>query len=321
MPGHGGADGGATADGGGDTSAGGSDGPLGEADGGGIPAVTPPSCIELTTTCAGRDPNCCGSGLVNGGVFQRDNLLAPEYAGTVSDFWLDTYEVTVGRFARFVAGYPANKPTAGSGKNPKNPADPGWDPAWNGFLPSGQAALTAAVQCDEGGDHSWTWGKGDTLPMSCVTWFEAYAFCVWDGGRLPTQLEANYAAAGGSDQRNFPWSNPPASMTIDPSYAVYGTSTSTLTSPVEVGSTSPKGDGKFGQADLAGNVWEWVEDWYVPVYPPGCVDCANLTPGSDRVVRGGSFYDDATYLTSSSIDTYDPTYRINEIGFRCARDR
>jgi len=282
-----------------------------------------PSCQGLTAVCQGSDSDCCSVGLVKGGLFQRDNLLDAPYAATVSDFWLDTYEVTVGRFATFVAAYPGSRPSPGSGKNPKNPSDTGWNPEWDVMLPPTQAALTAAVQCDESGGlmNTWTWGMGDTLPMNCVTWFEAFAFCVWDGGRLPTQLEANYAAAGGADQRFYPWSSPPASDTIDSSYAVYANQTTNLSAPTFVGSTSPKGDGKFGHADLAGNVWEWVEDWYAPLYPPGCVDCANLDPTQDRVVRGGSFYDDATYLTSSSIDTYDPTYRVNEIGFRCARDR
>jgi formylglycine-generating enzyme required for sulfatase activity len=52
-----------------------------------------------------------------------------------------------------------------------------------------------------------------------MDWYEAYAFCIWDGGFLPTDAEWNYAAAGGAQQRAYPWSNPPTSLTIDPSYA------------------------------------------------------------------------------------------------------
>ena len=249
-----------------------------------------------------------------GGTFERDNLSDPLYQATVGDFWLDTYEATVGRFAKFVAAFPANKPAAGSGKNPRNPSDPGWSSAWDNLLRPDQATLTAAVQCD---DEFQTWGRGDNLAMNCVTWYEAYAFCIWDGGRLPTQAEWNYAAAGGTDQRYYPWSRPSNSELVSPSYAVYAPAESVAT----VGSVSPQGDGKYGQADLAGNVWEWVQDWYMPFYTSSCDNCANLVPSAERVVRGGSFYDDASYLPTSIDDVYDPTFRSKYIGFRCARNR
>lgn len=270
------------------------------------------SCEGLAATCAGHDHNCCATGLVAGGTFQRDNIDGLDYAATISDFRLDIYEVTVGRFARFIAAYPGSKPAPGAGRNPHNPADPGWDPAWDDLLRPDRAALTAAVQCDP---EFQTWGRGDDLAMNCVNWYDAYAFCIWDGGRLPTSAESNYASAGGADQRYYPWSDPPASEVVDPSYAVYSPSSSV--SPV--GSTSPKGDGKFGQSDLAGNVWEWVQDWYNGSYPSPCHDCANLMPSTERTIRGGSFYDDASYLPSTIVDVYDPTFRVNYIGFRCAR--
>jgi hypothetical protein len=56
-------------------------------------------------------------------------------------------------------------------------------------------------------DMTWTdtVGPNENLPMNCVPWYKAFAFCVWDGGRLPTEAEWNYAATGGNEQRKYPW--------------------------------------------------------------------------------------------------------------------
>ena len=97
--------------------------------------------------------------VVPGGTFYRsyDNVTYTDkgYPATVSDFRLDLYEVTVGRFRKFVAGYPGNMPAAGAGKNPNNPSDPGWDAAWNAVsdagspvMPADHAALVSAIKCD-----------------------------------------------------------------------------------------------------------------------------------------------------------------------------
>src|SRR6185312_9797256 len=95
----------------------------------------------------------------------------------------------------------------------------------------------------------------------CITWYEAYAFCIWDGGFLPSEAEWNYAAAGGSEQRAYPWTT---TSTIDCSYANYagadGGGQCQAGGLDDVGSQSPQGDGKYGQSDLAGNAWEWTLD-------------------------------------------------------------
>jgi formylglycine-generating enzyme required for sulfatase activity len=118
-------------------------------------------------------------------------------------------------------GTASNPPPTGSGAHPNLPGS-GWDPSWNAYLVADQAALIAAVKCDAV-FQTWTDtpGGNDNRPMNCITWAEAMAFCVWDGGYLPTEAEWNYAATGGNEQRSYPWSNPATSLAIDISDASF----------------------------------------------------------------------------------------------------
>ncbi|XXX73341.1 SUMF1/EgtB/PvdO family nonheme iron enzyme [Sorangium sp. So ce134] len=135
------------------------------------------------------------------------------------------------------------------------------------------------------------------------------------------------AAAGGNKQREYPWSNPASSMTIDGAFAVYDCTREGSSSDAcafigiqPVGSRSPKGDGNWGQADLAGNVWEWVMDWYAsPYHHSKCSDCAHKDSGSGRVLRGGGWVDTGPGLLSSHRNSSDPSNLYTDVGARCAR--
>jgi formylglycine-generating enzyme required for sulfatase activity len=164
-------------------------------------------------------------------------------------------------------------------------------------------------------------GDNEKRPIVCITWYEAFAFCAWDGARLPTEAEWNYAAAGGSEQRAYPWSTPASPATIDCAAASYDHCVAGEGDPsnlIVVGS-KPAGNGKWGQADLGGNVWEWNLDGWASSYGNPCADCANLTDAAYRVVRGGSFNSVAQYILASHRSYNLPVLRSGNTGARCAR--
>jgi len=279
--------------------------------------VTGPSCNRLPNTCGPLgSANCCRSSLVPAGTFDRSN--DPAAPATVSAFRLDIYETTVGRFRNFVAAFSPEMIAAGAGKNPNNPDDPGWDPAWNAYLPGELAVATSSTKyC---GYQTWTNAPalGENRPISCVDWYLAAAFCIWDGGRLPTEAEWNYAAAGGNEQRKYPW----GIWEPDCTYANFfdvDHQCLLAAGPFNVGTDSPRGDAKWGQADMGGNVWEWVQDWYATPYATPCTDCANLTKSTYQVFRGGSTSDYIGSLFTYRRSTNEINDGENPVGMRCAR--
>jgi len=245
----------------------------------------------------------------------------PEHPATVSSFRLDVLEVTVGRFRRFVAQYPDSAPKVGDGAHPRLPGS-GWAVAWTNYLPADADELRAALSCDAT-LQTWTEEPGalEDRPMNCVTWYEAIAFCAWDGGRLPTEAEWEYAAAGGAENRLFPWGQEDVG-----SRAISGCSSCSVSDLPGVGST-PSGAGRFGQLDLAGSLAEWVLDRYDSGWYPGggavCDDCANLD-GSASVahgVRGGSIQSSDSRVRAAERFQAMPAQRRGWVGFRCAREK
>ena len=158
-------------------------------------------------------------------------------------------------------------------------------------------------------------------PVVSVSWNDAVAFCAWVSQvsgrkvRLPTEAEWEKAARG-TDGRLYPWGN----TVPDGTRANYGNIASGIT---EVGEYSPAGDSPYGVADIAGNVWEWVSDWYgdnsyagiTSIYPQG------PTSGQYHVIRGGSWADPPRILrTANRGDDYPNNRLAGFIGFRVTVD-
>jgi len=269
---------------------------------------------------------------------------------TVGPFSLDRYEISIGRFRAFLGamdmGWFASSLQRGDGADPNRPTytesdggtvTTGWSTAIttcaDGGVPRGCVQTTGqdimadiANRCSAPngqlsvGDWTPMPGPNEDKPMPCITWYESMMFCIYDQGRLPTEAEWNFAAAGGSQQRAYPWSNPPTELTIDSTLATYGS----LESADDVGS-HPAGMGPFGQYDLAGNVWEWVLDSPTKasdgtlLYAGDSLNPVDFSGDAGRVLRGGSFEDSAPDLRTSARVILSPTARYRDSGARCAR--
>lgn len=330
--------------GGATAGAGGPPGLGGQGAGGAAPVPTPPSCRSSgagLTDCGSAHDSCCTSVVVSGGAFHRtytnggSGPSGEADPATVSSFRLDKYLVTVGRFRQFVTAWSGGGgyvPAAGSGKHAHlngskglaDSGDPGaYEPGWVAGDESNLDLTIDGLACST--DYA-TWtstpGNHEDLPINCVNWWEAYAFCIWDGGFLPSEAEYAYAAAGGSAEREYPWgSTAPGTAN---QYAIYdcnypGASggCSTVANIAPVGAAT-QGAGAWGQLDLVGDLSEWVLDWFAPYVSP-CTDCANFTSASGRVNRGGYFVSAISELVSAYRNSFYPTNRFYSYGFRCAR--
>ena len=213
----------------------------------------------------------------------------PAHPVTLDGFWIDKYEVTNAQYRACVEDGACAQPVeAGSFTRIHYYDDPTYD----------------------------------SYPVVHVNWHMAAAYCTWTGAALPTEAQWEYSARG-PEGLVFPWGN-----TFEQDKANYcdmhceGVSDDTYddgypdTAPV---GSYPIGASWVGALDLAGNVREWVADWYA-YYP---MDEALVNPtgpesGKSKIPRGGSWYDKPDDLRSTNRGENTPDYTRHKVGFRCA---
>ncbi|WP_443050549.1 formylglycine-generating enzyme family protein [Streptomyces sp. NBC_00286] len=248
---------------------------------------------------------------------------------TVGPFEIDTRCVTNERFAAFVdaTGYRTDAERFGwsyvfarflPGELRKVSPRPEGTPWWCGV----QGAYWAAPE----GPGSELDGRWDH-PVVHVSWGDALAFCRWEGSRLPTEAEWEYAARGGLDQKRFPWGDEltpggehrcniwqgrfPFRNTAEDGYKG--------TAPVDA--FPPNG---FGLFNTSGNVWEWCADWWGTDHGTGPhTDPTGPEQGTARVMRGGSYLCHDSYCNRYRVaarTSNTPDSSVGNLGFRCVRD-
>lgn len=324
------------------------------------PFPVPRSCEAQTPGadhhCGLRhDEDCCASPLVPGGTYNR--LNDPRFPATVSPFRMDEFEVTVGRLRRFVDRYPEAWPSQNDGANPHVP-DSGWKTQWFNQATTfghtgtqGKQAVLDALRCDYeqlvGTDEDprahqrfVTWidaatASSEVVPANCVTWYTAFAFCAWDGGRLPTETEYLYVAAGGEEQRRYPWGEAPwdtetAQVSAHPGLRVPYSEVN----PLEPVGSRPKGASRWGHLDMLGSVSEWLLDssptQSIPValdFIVPCTDCmdtrTSAKPDDYRRAELGAFNSNPSSYASYANGRGSfalVTSNGEGTGVRCVRD-
>jgi sulfatase modifying factor 1 len=296
------------------------------------PPPEPVSTFPESPSCEGSEPDachgesCCTREDVTTGELM---VVAPNVTVDLSPYALDKFEVSVARFRRFMAEFDdwrdLGNPGATTGAHPQTPGS-GWvsDPAWEVALAGSAAVLRVGLNCSPT-QQTWTDEPAfnENKPVNCVSWYEAFAFCVWDDGRLPTEAEWQYAAVGGAQARMFAWGNTP----LTDSFASFncraaGTGSNCTVDDIPDVGSRPDGDGRFNHSDLVGSLYEWTLDWYAPYPELMRDDYAKTDMGTARVLRGGAWSSTTTQamLSTDRSLRMAPTGRSATTGIRCARE-
>ena len=214
----------------------------------------------------------------------------PEHMVTIKAFYIDQYEVTAGRYQK--------------------------------FLEMGKREIPSLTDDDAGRSL-------EDRPAVGVTWMEAVAYCAWAGKRLPTEAEWEKAARG-TDGRRYPWGAMQPFVDIANYNRGLWVSEAITLVPVGSGlegmsvrhGLKEGGRSPYGLAHMAGNAAEWVNDWYDREYyqkSPN-TDPSGPNSGEKRILRGGSWADLPTALRVTARFSAEPEFEDRTVGFRCTMD-
>ncbi len=224
-------------------------------------------------------------GTDNGLIYIRDKSFEePAHLVYLDAFWINQTEVTNNQYAQCVAAQICNSPTRD---------------------------YTAAR------DHYFSDAAFGNYPVVNITWYDAVAYCKWAGGRLPTEAEWEKAARG-TDQRIYPWGNEPPNDELLNYNFTWGGKTGGETTEVGI---YPNGVSPYGAYDMAGNVSEWVADWYGDTYYQSSPFRNPLGPevGKYKVIRGGEWGAHDRLVRSINRNWAYPEESFYSYGFRCVQ--
>jgi formylglycine-generating enzyme required for sulfatase activity len=281
----------------------------------------------------------------------------PQHKVQLKGFWIDVTEVTNAQFRAFVTatGYVTTAEKAVDWEEMKKQLPPGTPKP----PPEQLAPASLVFEKNPGAlnlaDYSqwWRWVPGanwrhpqgpqsdisgkDNYPVVHISWYDAQAYCKWAGKRLPTEAEWEYAARGGLAEKKYPWGDEdietgkPKANTWQGRFPAVNTDWDHFDRAAPVKSFAPNG---YGLYDMAGNVWEWCNDWYRPDYyahspandprgPEQSYDPDEPTIPK-KVVRGGSFLCNASYCKGYRVTSRmksSPDTGLEHTGFRCVSDQ
>jgi formylglycine-generating enzyme required for sulfatase activity len=254
-------------------------------------------------------------GCVSGDRECQDDEKPSRRVELTQAFWVGRTEVTVEAFRDFAEA---------TGHRTSAESD-GWSRVFDGRNLARQAGV------------SWRspgFSQGPAHPVVHVSWYDASAYCAWAGGRLLTEAEFEYVTRAGRAPARYPWGDTPEPISAGAKLANVADESLRRRHPnlrvvsgyddghaftAPAGTFPPNG---FGLLDVSGNVAEWCLDSYDPKYYTLSIDRDPPGPpfGLQRMIRGGSWLDDASNLRASYRVRDTPAYHDALVGFRCARD-
>jgi eukaryotic-like serine/threonine-protein kinase len=222
---------------------------------------------------------------------QSQQSAKPAHIVNLDAFWIDQTEVTNGMYVKCIQDNGCTPPKYYTGK--------AVDTGNQYTIPNAKVLLY----------ENYLLPETANLPVLNVSWDQAQSYCTWAGRQLPTEAQWEKAARG-TDGRTYPWGEQMPDRTLLNNY---------YEGPVQIGSY-PDGASPYGALDMAGNVWEYVSDWYDRGYYASSPQDNPTGPasGESHVVRGGAWYTVQKVMTFYRAFEGSSDLSLSRIGFRCS---